>query len=152
MKDQQPNNVEPDAPDAQDEPDHQDNDHQDRDHLVTRSRVVFDDAVANLDGQTRSRLNQARQAALAAASPRHAPGTRWLLPAGSVAVLALASVFTVHMWQAARAPVTATHVASNAVDDFEIMTSDADLDMLQNMEFYAWLDTQDMNDATGEQG
>ncbi len=114
--------------------------------LATRSRAVFDDAVANLDGATRSRLNRARQAALQAAASVPTRGTaRWLLPVGSVAALLLVTVGSLHLWQLSTAPTsTSAHLASNAVDDFEIMTSDADLDMLKDMEFYAWLDTQDL--------
>lgn len=39
----------------------------------TRTRALFEESVASLDGRTRSRLNQARQAALAVARASRAP-------------------------------------------------------------------------------
>lgn len=125
------------------------NQHDAETRLTQHSRALFDDAVANLDGATRSCLNRARQAALQAAESSQARGAaRWLLPVGSVAALLLVTVVSMQLWQSRSAQESGTpQVASNAVDDFEIVTSDADLEMLKDMEFYAWLDTQDMNMA-----
>ena len=129
--------------------------HDDRDQdpqLTQRSRELFDDAVANLDGHTRSRLNQARQAALQAAQGATSVTHRWLLPVGSAAVLALATVATLHGVHTERpvddAMISVEHAA--AVDDLEIVTADADLDLLKDMDFYAWLDTQDMTAVSTE--
>lgn len=125
------------------------NQHDAETRLTQHSRALFDDAVANLDGATRSRLNRARQAALQAADSAQTRGAaRWLLPVGSVAALLLVTVVSMQLWQSRSTQESGTpQVASNAVDDFEIVTSDADLEMLKDMEFYAWLDTQDMNMA-----
>lgn len=131
-------------------------DHVDRDEdpqLTLRSRELFDDAVASLDGHTRSRLNRARQAALQAAQGATPMAHRWLLPVGSAAALALATVIAVHGWRHAQQPAdNAMTQAERAmtVDDLEIVTADADLDLLKDMDFYAWLDTQDMNAVTTE--
>lgn len=111
-----------------------------------RSRELFDERVANLDGRTRSRLNQARQAALAAArgeSRSSVLSSRWLLPVGSAAALALVTLSTVQIMNANRDEAPSVPVAvAGTVDDVEILTSSEELDMLQNMDFYAWLDTQ----------
>jgi hypothetical protein len=120
--------------------------------LAKRSREVFDDAVANLDGATRSRLNQARQAALQAAQGHPHSTRRWLIPAGSAAALVLATVVVVQLTQNSSQQVAGNADLSvaraNAVDDLEIVTADADIDLLKDMDFYAWLDTQDMNAHT----
>ncbi len=123
-----------------------------------RSRELFDQQVANLDAGTRSRLNQARQAALDAARGKagdHATawGSRWLLPVGSVAALALVAVTTVQLMRpdasqpafesvSTAANTMASNAAVSNVDDVEILTADADLELLQNMDFYAWVETQ----------
>lgn len=111
-----------------------------------RSRELFDAQVANLDAHTRSRLNRARQAALASASDQVRGlvwKSRWVLPVGSAAAVALVALSTVQLLRTDReaAPGSESVVAST-VDDVEILTSSEELDMLQNVDFYAWLDTQ----------
>jgi hypothetical protein len=123
-----------------------------------RSRELFDQQVANLDAGACSRLNQARQAALDAARGKAganatAWGPRWLLPVGSVAALALVAVTAVQLMRpdASQPPLELAYSAGNTlagsavasnVDDVEILTADADLELLQNMDFYAWVETQ----------
>jgi Protein of unknown function (DUF3619) len=121
--------------------------------LERRSREVFDERVANLDARTRSRLNRARQAALAAARGEargRVWNSRWLLPVGSAAALALVTVSTVQFMRDSKQGTSAVApvVVASAVDDIEILTSSDELDMLQNVDFYAWLDTQ-QDDLSG---
>jgi Protein of unknown function (DUF3619) len=115
--------------------------------LEQRSRELFNQQVDSIDARTRSRLNRARQAALAAASGESrsaSQGARWLLPVGSAAALALVTVSAVQLMRAQHevVPVTTSLAATSTVDDVEILTSSDELDMLQNVDFYAWLDTQ----------
>jgi hypothetical protein len=113
-----------------------------------RTRELFHSQVDSIDAHTRSRLNRARQAALAASDkPRlHVAGPRWLLPVGSAAALALITVSAVQLLHGQHAveavTTTASLAAAGTVDDVEILTSSDELDMLQNVDFYAWLDTQ----------
>lgn len=117
--------------------------------LEQRSRQLFDEQVEGLDAHTRSRLNRARQAALAAASgeSQRFASPRWLLPVGSAAALALVTVSAVQLMRADHdlvevAPTASLAASSSPVDDMEILASNDELDMLQNVDFYAWLDTQ----------
>jgi hypothetical protein len=92
----------------------------------------------NLDAATRARLNRARQQAVAAIPARPGPG-RWLLPAAAVAVAGLVAVlvFRPDPGVGPTAPGTA------AVADLELLLpgdAAADLEMLEDLEFYAWLD------------
>jgi hypothetical protein len=108
---------------------------------------LFNAQVDGLDARTRSRLNRARQAALAAASGESrglSGGSRWLLPVGSAAALALVTVAAVQLMRTEHevAPASATLASAGTVDDVEILASNEELDMLQNVDFYAWLDTQ----------
>jgi hypothetical protein len=112
-----------------------------------RSRALFDEQVANLDAHTRSRLNRARQAALAAASGqarRPAWSSRWLLPVGSAAAVTLVALSAVQLLRTDREAMPSSEpvTVASTVDDVEILTSSEELDMLQNVDFYAWLDTQ----------
>lgn len=111
---------------------------------VSQAKSVLDQSAEALDGATLSRLNQARQAAMA---QRRAP-RRWLLPAGLVsACLLLLAVFTWHGFVpatpgSAEFPLTAKTAASS---DIDLVASDDGPEFYQDLEFYAWLDAQDQD-------
>lgn len=107
--------------------------------LERRSRELFDAEVANLDARTRSRLNQARQAALAAAHPDKR-AFRWLVPVSSVTALVLIAMVTLQFMRGGES--TSGSQATTSVEDMEIIASADELDFLQNdLEFYDWLDS-----------
>jgi hypothetical protein len=127
--------------------------------LEQRSRELFDERVAHLDAGTQSRLNQARQSALDIARGKSRPmnGSRWLLPVGSAAALALVAVTTVQIMRpSSELPaIESSSSMASTMDDVEILTSTDELEMLQNMDFYAWLETQQgdvAHAAPGEPG
>ena len=116
------------------------------DSFEERSRVLFNDSVDGLDFAVRSRLTQARNAALEAASARR---RAWfsrvgvLAPAGMAAAAVLGAVLWLGSPLAERA-VTVADGQTN-LEDLEIVASDevgADaMDMLQDdIEFYDWAD------------
>jgi hypothetical protein len=115
------------------------------DSFEERSRALFNDSVDGLDFALRSRLTQARNAAIEAASSRRRP---WfsrvgvLAPAGMTAAAALAAV----LWLGSpliEGPVTVVDGQSN-LEDLEIVASTDEvggdaMDMLQDdIEFYDW--------------
>ena len=115
------------------------------DSFEERSRALFNDSVDGLDFALRSRLTQARNAAIEAASSSRRP---WfsrvgvLAPAGVTAAAVLATV----LWLGSpliEGPATVTDGQPN-LEDLEIVASadeaggDA-MDMLQDdIEFYDW--------------
>lgn len=111
---------------------------------IPRAKTLLDESAAGLDAQTLSRLNRARQAALAGARPR---AQRWFIPTGlaSACVLLLA----VAAWHAYVPPggVAATPALplTAAGGDIDLVSSDDSLELYQNLEFYAWLDAQDQD-------
>jgi len=107
--------------------------------LEQRARELFDDSAAALDARTLSRLNRARQAALDVARKDRVVIPRWLLPASSVAALALVAAITFqHVRMSSHDELGAQ--ASSAMEDMEIMASNEDLDLLQDVDFYDSLD------------
>ncbi len=104
------------------------------DALVSKAKKLFDDSVDGLDGATRSRLNRGRQAALSevAIGPRRV--SQWV-PAGGVAAAAIALMV---VWNGAeqvdipQAPEVAT--------DMEILLNEDSLEMIEDLEFYSWID------------
>ncbi len=117
------------------------------DEIETRARELFDDSVERIDGATRSRLTQARHAALAELDrPRLGRGS-WV-PAG---VLAAAAVLAVTLWTGtAPDEQLLPALAVAPADDFEMLANGEDLDMLgEDVEFYAWAASADAGNAIG---
>jgi len=111
----------------------------DRD-FADRTKLLFEQSVAALDGQTRSKLTQARYRALEELAERKQPAwNRSWLPAGAVAAVALLSLL---FWQAQLEPVADSGFDVAAVTDLEILLGDEELDMIEELEFYAWLEEQ----------
>ena len=109
--------------------------------LAVQAKALFDDSVEQLDAATLSRLNQGRHKAL---QEVHAAGpagqwARWV-PAGG---LAAAAVVAVVVWQGT--PVEHSAPAAGSAADFEIMLSEESLDMLEDLEFYSWIDTANLD-------
>ena len=109
--------------------------------LEERTKLLFDESVSSLDPQTRSKLTQARYRALEELEGSAPAGwrPRWI-PAG---VLAAGVLVVVMLWQgqpAVSPEAPAFDVA--ALSDLEIILGDGDLGLLQELEFYAWLDEQ----------
>ena len=106
---------------------------------VDAARRELDAGAEALDAATLSRLNRARQAALEASRARRAP--RWLGPAfaaGACAALAMAAVLPLIRGGAEPAPPVAAAGA-----DFELIAAAEDLALYEDdLEFYAWLETQ----------
>ena len=109
--------------------------------LEVQAKALFDDSVERLDAATLSQLNQGRQKALEEVRAAGPAGqwARWV-PAGGVAA---AAVLAVVVWQGV--PVEHSAPAANSVADFEIMLSEDSLDMLEDLEFYSWIDTANLD-------
>lgn len=104
--------------------------------LEKRARDLLDESVEHLDAATLSRLNQARQRALEAARRRASPSWQWWgLPAGGLAVAVLA----VAVWWPRTAEI---ETPVSVMEDMEILVS-ADIEMLEDLEFFMWLDEAD---------
>ncbi len=118
----------------------------DQDNWTRRAKTLLDESAEGLDAATLSRLNRARQAALRRVRPRAAQ--RWFLPAGMASAGVL--LFAVVAWHA-QGPGGAGRIqdlpfpasASPTSSDIDLVSSDDNLELYQDLEFYAWLDAQD---------
>ena len=117
-----------------------------------RAQALLRESAELLDGQTRSRLTQARHAALDAignpAVQQRQRFWRWLAPvSGIAATAALAIIIAVH-------PVRRDDrvAAGAAVDELEIVTAEDSLEFYRDIEFYTWLDTVLEQDPAEEAG
>jgi len=97
----------------------------------------FDESVQRMDAATQSRLNRSRQRALAELGARS--GTwrrqRWIPAVG----IATAVVVTLTMLSQ-RPPLQ--EIPASAPSDFEVIMAGESLEMLEELEFYRWLDTE----------
>jgi len=108
--------------------------------LEGRIRARLDASLDELDQSTLSALSRARQTALAQGKEsrsRRFPLPYWLTPArlslSAVTVAALALFLTLP----ARAP------QSVAVEELEVLTAPEQVDLIQDLDFYRWLDVTD---------
>jgi hypothetical protein len=116
------------------------NDERDEKSLEQRAAQAFEASVAGLDGQTRSRLRQARMRALAAGGP----GASWLaatrryawMPASVMAALLAAWA----LW--GPEPAGEAGLAAAPMGDLDILLAEEDLAVFEELEFYTWLEDQ----------
>jgi len=110
-----------------------------------RSRAAFDDSVAALDGQTRARLAQARELALAEAQRRPRPWQSAWFPAGAAAAAALMALL---LWNGGESG-SGIEPSIVALEELDIVTTGEDLDMFdEDPGFYAWA-TSELADGVG---
>ena len=109
----------------------------DEQRLVNGIRQRMDQSCNALDGQTLSRLNRIRHAAL---ERKQARAARILLPFGGF-VTACLLVVSVMMFGPGRAPQT--EAVPSAMEDLDILTSSDSLDLYEDYEFYQWLAEND---------
>ena len=129
-------------------------------NTADRNRAAFEERVGTalnaqadeLDGATRSRLNRARQSALAETSRRSSAkyrGRNWV-PAGGVAMVALfVAVILVDGYKlggsstgsdvADLAPFGPGIALAPGAGDLEVLMVDEELEMLRDLDFYNWL-------------
>jgi hypothetical protein len=115
------------------------------------ARVVLEESVRRIDARTRSRLNQARHAALAAAGRRRAWWSSFtLMPAaGAIAAALLVAVVLWHR-EPARTQPLALDGQHPAVEDMELLTDKDSIDLMEGWDgsFYEWAAAQ--SDAGAE--
>ena len=120
-------------------------DNKSRESFEERSRALFQDSVEGLDFALRSRLTQARHAAVEAASMRRRP---WFFRIGvwtPTAGVTAAAILGVFLWVGSPLGQHAVTVADGQpnLEDLDIVASSEEsgdaLDMLQDdVDFYDW--------------
>ncbi len=116
--------------------------------FVARAKNVFDQSVQALDAETRSRLNRGRHEALAhvASGVSHRQWMRWA-PATGVAAAAVVAVVVL-----TGRPPDDELIPLASASDFEILLDEESLEMLEELEFYSWLDLEGEMDGNGNVG
>jgi hypothetical protein len=108
-----------------------------------QAKQVLDESAQSLDAATLSRLNRARQRALEQARPRAL--RPWFLPAGlaSACAVLIAVAVAWHTPTNMPAPTVSGATAGTFASDLDMMTSDDGIEFYEDLDFYAWLDSQE---------
>ena len=108
--------------------------------LEQSAKALFDDSVARLDAATLSKLNQGRQAAIAELADGN-PARHWVrwMPATGVATVALVAILMLR----GPADIDVPIASDPTITDFEILLGEDSLEMIEDLEFYSWIDLAD---------
>jgi hypothetical protein len=123
------------------------------DEFEQRVSNVLDESVTRISGHARSRLNQARQAALAEIAAR--PHSRWrmpaLVPAASAVAAAAVMAVVLMMRPGAEHALPGTE---GGYEDIEMLSDNDGLDLLENFDgsFYEWAASQSDEGDGGASG
>jgi hypothetical protein len=99
-----------------------------------QAKALFDESVDQLDAATLSKLNRRRHEALSELHSHRLRWMRWAPAAGVAAALVVAVMLALPQTQIdSGLPVT----------DMDILLSEDSIEMLEDLEFYAWLDMQE---------
>lgn len=106
-------------------------------------REQLDMDVRDLDAATASRLNRARQRALDVGLRRRR--TRGWLPFALATATAVLLALTLTLRSSDPTLQAPTLAAPAVADDFELLAAGEDLEMIEDLEFYAWLEQQSLD-------
>ena len=116
------------------------------------ARVVLERSLSRIDARTRSRLNQARQAALEAAARRRPVWLRGSTLMPATGAIAAALVLAVVLWHREPAGIDTPipEGQASSMEDMELLADGEALDLLEGWDgpFYEWATSQ--TDANGE--
>jgi len=110
--------------------------------FAQEAKTLFDASVDELDGATLSTLNQSRHRALEELQSPRSEWLRWAPAAGIAAAVLLAVMVTLP-------GPNQVEVMPSAVTDMEILLGEDSIEMLEDFEFYSWLDMAEEGDDVG---
>ena len=100
------------------------------------ARANYDRAVSGIDPKVSAELAAARRRAVIQGSPPSL--VRWVLPAGAAAAIAAGLIIGLPDAD----PEHPALVATDAVEDIELLLADESLEMIEDLDFYLWLDVE----------
>ncbi len=111
--------------------------------FAEQAKRLFDQSVGELDGATLSRLNKGRHAALAELDKGRNVWTQWAPAVG----VAAAAVFAVLLWTGGP---QVEDFDDTVTADIEILLTEDEFEMLEDLEFYSWIDLDEATDGPQE--
>lgn len=124
-------------------------DHGYQDPMERRSRELYREAARRIDPIAAGRLRAARRQAIEAAQSPARSSSRWLIPTGAFAVIALAAMMVWQPLPHRAAPAQQSASAGGELDnDLPPDAEQIDPNLYQNLDFYGWLATNDSQPAS----
>ncbi|MDD2320474.1 MAG: DUF3619 family protein [Geobacteraceae bacterium] len=108
--------------------------------FVQNLRKVLDETEAQMDPRIRMRLRSARLKALESLKtpvPWYDRFPRWVTAGGLATAMVL--VLTLSLWTSS----DHTTIPSGQVEDLEILTTQEQMELYKDLDFYRWLETSD---------
>ncbi|MCW8855462.1 MAG: hypothetical protein OQK76_09995 [Gammaproteobacteria bacterium] len=105
--------------------------------LLDNARELLEHSVDAIDEETSSRLRQIRYQALNTRSKN----LNWFTPYSAFAATAAVLLLTVSVWLT-QAPTINDELV---LEDMPLLTTTEELDFYQDLEFYNWLDDEQIN-------
>ncbi len=107
--------------------------------FLDKASDALDKSCDSMDGQTLSRLNRIRHAAIE--HGKQSQGRTFLSPFGGL-ITACVLVFVVSVFYPGQSnvKVPVTPDGGTAIEDLDILTSTESLEFFENLEFYQWLE------------
>lgn len=113
------------------------------DSFGKKAKAAFDNSVDELDAATLSKLNRSRHNALAELEHPKRQWSRWMPATGAAAAVLIAVVLL-------QSPSAVNDVAGpTTVTDMEILLGEDSIEMLEELEFYSWIDSAEMEADVG---
>jgi hypothetical protein len=109
---------------------------EDRKRLEEQARADYRAAISGIDPKDSARLAAARRKAVLEGRPMGP--VRWMLPAGAAAAVAAGLIIGLPDSD----PDYPELVATDAAEDMELLLADESLEMLEELDFYLWLDVE----------
>ena len=103
--------------------------------FADEAKALFDESVERLDAATLSTLNRNRHAALEQARGARVRWLRWAPATGVAAAILVAVVLAL--------PGNGVETIPAATSDVDILLGEESIEMLEDLEFYVWLDMQE---------
>jgi hypothetical protein len=120
--------------------------------IEARSKAAFDASVAEVNASVRSRLTQARFAAVAELERKQQ--SRWqrmLAPATGLAAVAIVAALVVGPLLHRSGPLSGGVAGPTLADeDMPILLDTDNMEMIEDMEFYAWLDDDTLDEDSAQ--
>jgi hypothetical protein len=104
-------------------------------NFTDEAKALFDESVDRLDAATLSALNRSRHEALERARGAKQRWLRWAPASGVAAAILVAVVLAL--------PGNGIDSMPAETTDMDILLGEESFEMLEDLEFYVWLDTQE---------
>ncbi|TFG80517.1 MAG: hypothetical protein E4H19_15525 [Chromatiales bacterium] len=111
------------------------------DHFSSTAGRMLRGSADELDAAAAARLNRGRQAALDQLRDRR-PGRAWVMPALSAAAVGALAVALWVSQDVAPGETEPLAMAAESAADMDLLLAADSLEMLEDLEFYAWLDAE----------